>query len=250
MFGFHFTTRWADRGAAGPFGAYTDTVSPRFALSGLLAAIDHRRRTGEGQHLDISQAEASLHLLSPALLDAEVNGREFEPLGNADLQMAPHGVYPTDGDDEWVAVAVQSDDEWCRLAAELGRPDLAHLDAEERLGRRGELDEAVAVWTAGQTREAVQERLQAMGIAAHRVQNSPECLDDPQLRHREHYVELDHPLLGPLPVEGPRYQLSATPGRVRTHGPAYGQHTYEVLTELLGYDAERVADAAAAEAFG
>ena len=250
MFGFHFTTRWPDRGAAGPFGAYTDTVSPRFALAGLLAAIDHRRRTGEGQHLDISQAEASLHLLAPALLDVEVNGREFEPLGNADLQLAPHGVYPTAGDDEWVAIVVQSDDEWCRLAAELARPDLADLGAAERIERRDELDAAVAGWTAGLTREAVQDRLQGMGIAAHRVQNSSECLADPQLHHRGHYVEPDHPLLGPLPVEGPRYRLSATPGQVRGHGPTYGQHTFEVLTEILGYDADAVADAAVAEAFG
>ena len=212
MFGFHFTTRWPDRQAAGPFGAYTDTVAPRFALAGLLGALDHRRRTGEGQHLDISQAESALHFLAPALLDVEVNGREFEALGNADPDMSPHGVYPTDGDDEWVAIAVPDDERWRALVGEIGRGDLAGLGTAERLDRREELDEAVAAWTARQTREAVEERLQALGVPAHRVQNSPECLADPQLAHRRHYWTLDHPLLGPLPVEGPRFLLSRTPG--------------------------------------
>lgn len=159
-------------------------------------------------------------------------------------------MYPTAGDDEWVAIAVQTDDEWQRLAAELGRPEIGALGTAARLERRHELDGLVAVWTAELTREEAQERLQALDIAAHRVQNSPECLTDPQLQHREHYVTLDHPLLGPLPIEGPRFLMSATPGRTTGHGPAYGQYTFEVLTELLGYDEERVADAAAAEAFG
>jgi crotonobetainyl-CoA:carnitine CoA-transferase CaiB-like acyl-CoA transferase len=250
LFGYHITARWPDRPSAGPFGAYSDTVAPRFALAGLLAALDHRRRTGEGQHLDISQAEASLHFLAPGLLDVEVNGREFEPRGNADLQLAPHGVYPSAGEDEWVALAVQSDDDWRTLAGEMGRDDLAELTMAERLQRRAELDEVVSRWTKARTREEAQERLQGLGLAAHRVQNSAECLDDPQLRYREHYLTLDHPLLEPLPVEAPRYKLSATPGRVRAHGPSFGQDTYEVLTELLGYEADRIAEVAAAEAFG
>ena len=100
VFGFHHTTRWPDRPAAGgPFGAYTDTVSPRFGLAAVLAALDHRRRTGEGQYLDLSQGEASLQFLSPGLLDVEVNGHEFESLGNGDPALAPHGVYPVAGDD-------------------------------------------------------------------------------------------------------------------------------------------------------
>ncbi|MDH4145404.1 MAG: CoA transferase [Acidimicrobiia bacterium] len=250
MFGFHFATRWPDRQAAGPFGAYTDTVAPRFALAGLLGAIDHRRRTGEGQYLDLSQAEASLHLLAPGLLDAEVNGRELVSLGNGDAQMAPHGVYPVVGDDRWVALACENDGAWAALAGAMGRGELAGLDTDDRLGRRAELDEVVAAWTATQAAGPLVERLQALGVASHEVQNTVECLADPQLAHRGHYVNIEHPFIGPVPIEGPRVKLSATPGRAERPAPTYGQHAFEILTELLGYDVDRVADVAAAGALG
>ena len=250
MFGFHATTNWPGRPASGPFGAYTDTVAPHFALAGLLGALDHRRRTGQGQHLDISQAESSLHFLAPALLDTEINHREHQPRGNADLQMSPHGVYPASGDDEWIAIAVQSDDEWKALATLIDRATLAELTTVARLDRRGELDDAVAAWTTERPAADVERELQRLDIAAHRVQNSPGCLADPQLRHRRHYVTLDHPLLGPLPVEGPRFALSRTPGRVQRLGPTLGEHTFEVLNHLLGYDEDHIADIAAAQAFG
>ncbi|MGD9752898.1 MAG: CoA transferase [Acidimicrobiia bacterium] len=250
LFGFHATTRWPDRPAAGPFGAYTDTVSPRFALSGLLAAIDHRRRTGEGQYLDLSQAEASLHFLSPALLDAEVNGHDFESLGNGDATMAPHGVYPVRGQDRWVAVACQHDTAWKALAEELGVAELAAMPVADRLERRGELDALVASWTAGLDEHEAVSRLQALGVASHVVQNSAECLADPQLAHRGHYVTVQHPFIGPVPVEGPRMRLSRTPGRVDNAGPGYGEHAFDIMSDLLGYDAERIAEVAAAGGLG
>jgi len=250
MFGFHFTTRWPDRAAAGPFGAYTDTVSPRFSAAAILAAVDHRRRTGEGQYLDLSQIESSLHLLAPALLDAEVNGQEYTSLGNGDAGMAPHGVYPVAGDDRWVALACVDDAAWAALASELGRGDLAELPLAARLDRRAELDELVAGWTAGWTPEDAVARLQALGVAAHDVQNSAQCLTDPQLAHRGHYVSIDHPFIGPVPIEGPRLRLSRTPGRVGGPGPTYGQHAEVVLSEILGYDEDQIATVAVGGGLG
>ncbi len=250
LFGFHHTTRWPDRAAAGPFGAYTDIVSPRFGLAGLLAAIDHRRRTGEGQHLDLSQAESSLQFLAPGLLDAEVNGREHASLGNGDLAMAPHGVYPVQGDDQWVALACEHDEAWAALADGLGRPDLRTLLAAERLSRRAELDDLVAAWTANHDGDALVEKLQLLGVASHLVNNSAGCLADPQLDHRGHWVTIDHPYIGPIPVEGPRMRLSRTPGRVDRPGPLYGEHAYEILTEMLGYDADKVGEVAAGGGLG
>ena len=250
VFGFHYATRWPDRAAAGPFGAYTDVVSPRFSLTGVLAALDHRRRTGEGQHLDLSQGEASLHFMAPSLLDVEVNGRELRVGGNADPEMAPHGVYPVRGEDRWLALVCPDDDAWQRLADELGRADLAGLSTQERLARRDELDDVVAAWTADQDAEALDVRLQTRGIPSHQVHNTHECLTDPQLAHRGHYVTVEHPLLGPVLVEGPRYLLSRTPGRITAPGPTYGQHTWDVLSDLLGYDDDRIAKLAEAEVFG
>ncbi|MEZ5412619.1 MAG: CoA transferase [Acidimicrobiales bacterium] len=236
LFGFSTTTRWPGRAACGPFGAYTDIVSPRFALAAVLAALDHRRRTGRGQHLDLSQAESSMHLQAPALLDAEVNGRAFEGRGNRDPVLAPHGVYRTrlDSDDPeaeteaWVAIACADDHQWRALAPWLGRPELSALTPAERRARHDELDDLITARTAGLDATVVQDELQALGVAAHRVQNTAGCLGDPQLVHRGHYVTVEHPLLGPVVIEGPRFALSRTPARVTAPGPTYDQHGSEV----------------------
>ena len=143
-----------------------------------------------------------------------------------------------------------TDEAWSALAVELGQADLACLTLEERLARRDELDALVAGWTAPLEADEAERRLQAIGVAAHNVQNSAECLADPQLAHRGHYVTIEHPYVGPVPVEGPRVQLSDTPGRVGGPGPTYGQHSYEVLTGLLGYDDERFAEVATAGGLG
>jgi crotonobetainyl-CoA:carnitine CoA-transferase CaiB-like acyl-CoA transferase len=246
--GFTDLVGWPDRPPTGPFGAYTDYIAPRLALAVLLAALDHRRRTGAGQHLDVSQSEAALHFLAPALLDAEVNGRERRRCGNDDEAMAPHGVYRTRGDDRWVAVACENDEQWRRLSTVVGRPDLAGWTGTERLGQRRLLDDVVEAWTAERDPVAVQDELQALGVPAHAVQHSPECAVDPQLRHLGHFVTVEHPELGPVELEGPRYLLSATPGVVGPP-PALGQHVLPVLTEILGYDADRVSELLAAGAF-
>ena len=245
--GFAELVGWADRPPVGPFGAYTDYIAPRLALATLLAALDHRRRTGQGQFIDVSQAEAALHFLTPALLDAQVNDRAVSRCGNDDDAMAPHGVYRTRGDDRWIAIACETDEQWCRLAGAIGRVDVAGWSAAERLERRRELDGLVESWTVERDEFATQEDLQALGIPAHAVQHSPECIRDPQLRHLNHFVTVEHPDLGPVELEGPRYRLSATPAMVGPP-PTLGQHVLEVLRDILGYDEERVGQLLAAGA--
>jgi benzylsuccinate CoA-transferase BbsF subunit len=146
--------------------------------------------------------------------------------------MAPHGTFPTAGTDAWIAIACTNDSDWWALASWLGRPDLAPLTLTERHEREDELDEIITACTRTRDAVAVQDDLQGLGIAAHQVQNSPECLADPQLAHRGHFVWVTHPLLGPVLLEGPRFVLSRTPGQVRGAGPAYGQHTEEILALL------------------
>jgi crotonobetainyl-CoA:carnitine CoA-transferase CaiB-like acyl-CoA transferase len=244
--GFFDVTGWPDRPPAGPYMAYTDYTSPRFTLCGLLAALDHRDRTGEGQYLDFSQMEAATHFLTPGLVALQRTGAEPTRMGNDDPEMAPHGVYPTHGDDEWVAVACQTDDQWRNLTAEMRRADLADLTTGERLTRRRELDDVVAAWTARQDGHGVAIRLQQHGVPAHLVQNSGDCMTDPQLVHRGHFAWLPHPYVGRALVDQPPYQLSRSGGGAAWAGPTYGQHTFEVLSDILGYDADRIADLAAA----
>ncbi|MCC6438769.1 MAG: CoA transferase [Acidimicrobiales bacterium] len=245
--GFFNLAGWPDRAPCGPFGAYTDYTAPKLTLAVLMAAVEHQRRTGEGQYIDFSQGEASMQFLAPAILDQSVNGRQAERHGNDDVVFAPHGVYRCAGEDRWVAVAVTDDASWRALCGVLDRGDLASLDAQERRARRRELDELISTWTATLGQEAAEERLQAAGVAAHQVQNSPECIADPQLASRHAFLEVDHASLGTTWVEGSRFVLSRTPATVTRGGPVYGQDTFEILTDILGYDGDRIAELAVAE---
>ena len=246
--GFFNIAGWPDRPPCGPFGAYTDYVSPRFLVATLMAALEHRRATGQGQYIDLSQAEASAPFLSTSLLDCAVNGRVFERQGNTDPVMFPHGVFPAAGEDRWVALAVEDADQWRRLCAAIGRTDMAELvDAADRRRRAAEIDAELAAWTGGFEAEAAATALQEVGVPAYVVQNTVECFEDPQLRHRGHFVEVEHEKQGTTWVEGTRFHLSRTPARITRGAPTFGQHTFDVLTEVLGYDGDRIAELAAAE---
>lgn len=247
--GFYNITGWSDRAPVGPYGAITDYTSPHPATASLLAAIDHQRRTGEGRYLDFSQAEASIHFIAPAVLEYLRNGNVVGGQGNASNHFCPHGVFPAAGDDRWVAIVAQDDAAWQSLAGLIGCTELADLPLAERLARRPELEAAVATWTNDLDESEAERQCQAAGIAAHRVQNSPELAIDPQLEHRSHWVEVPHATHGTTTIEAPRFSISRSRVWPEAAGPALGEHLYEVLTDHLGYDADQIAELAAAEAF-
>jgi benzylsuccinate CoA-transferase BbsF subunit len=149
-----------------------------------------------------------------------------------------------------VVIAAGTDAQWRALCEEMGQPELASDDryatAEARLAAREELDAIVATWTADQEMNAVETALQARGVPAHAVQNSSELVVDPQLTHRGHFIELEHPIHGTTTVEGSHFRLSRTPARVERAAPTFGRDNYEVLSDILGYDADRIAELAAA----
>ena len=240
--GFYDLTGWADRSPAGPYLAYTDGVSPRFMLVSLLSAIEHRWRTSEGQHIDISQAEAAIHMLVPAVLDYEVNGHIWRRDGNRDLVMSPHGVFPTKGEDSWVAIACQSDAAWHSLAAMLQLEDSSLATSPARKAREDELESAIVTWTSARSGADVVAQLIAAGVAAHVVQNSAECWSDPHLEARGHFVTVDHASVGEVIVEASRFALSRTPAQITKAHPELGQHNADILLEILQYDGDRVAD--------
>lgn len=242
--GFSNLGGWPDRAPAGPFSAYTDYVSPRLIALAILAALEHRRQTGAGQYVDCSQAECSLHFLTPALLDYTVNGRVAGRVGNRDAHAVPHGVFPAAGEDAWVAIAVDTDAHWRALCEALGHPELAgdphFATAALRRTNEGALEAIVAAWTASRDRHAVAAELQAHGVPAYAVQNSPDLLRDPQLRAREHFHELAHPDHGTTTVEGSRFVLSRTPAAVTGAAPTYGADNDYVLRSILGYDDAKI----------
>ena len=254
--GFFYPVGWPDRAPCGPFGAYTDYTSPRWLVAAVMGALEHRRRTGEGQYIDMSQAESALHLLAPAVLDRTVNGRVAHRVGNRDRHIAPQGVYQTAAseqfpavvpDDDWIAISCVDDSQWQSLAALMGRGDLGDLTLAERHERHDELDEIISAWTRPQDGVALMHRLQDVGVAAQIVQNSPEYTADPQIIHRGQQVEVPHAKQGTTIVDASRFQLSRTPAQVTYGGPTLGEHTFDILTEVLGYDSDRIAELAVAE---
>jgi len=251
MGGYYELTGWPDRLPAGPFLAYTDATSPRLTAALILAALDWRRRTSQGLSLDFSQAEGGIHFLSEAILDQAVNGHGQTRAGNDDRWMAPHGAYPCgagqagaggDPDDVWLAIACETDDQWRALASLLGRDDLAGLDVATRRARRDELDQLLSSWTLGRDPVELQQLLQDNGVPAHQVQNSPEVVADPQLLHRDHFHQVPHDVYGHTWAEQYGIRLSRSDGTPRSAGPMWGEHNYEVLSGVLGYDDDRIAE--------
>ena len=245
--GFFYPVGWTDRAPTGPYSAYTDYTSPRWLVASVMGALEHKRRTGQGQYIDLSQAEAALHLMAPALLEYSVNGNIWERAGNRDIVFAPQGGYPTSGNDNWIAISCKDDDQWQSLAQEMNSGDLADLTADERHAQHDELDSVISAWTVEQEGIELMERLQTLGVAAHIVQNSPELVADEQMTHRGCFVEVAHASHEPFFVDGTRFHMSRTPAQVTHAGPIFGEHTFEILMECAGYDPDQIAELAVAE---
>ena len=244
-------TGWSDRPPAGPYGPYTDYPAPRFSLTALLAALEHRRRTGQGAHIDQAQAEATLHLLAPALIDHLNGGATLRRRGNDDPQMSPHGVFPSQPPvgraEAWVAIAVRDDDDWRRLAGTIEGLD-ATLTLPQRRDAAERIDATLAAWTAARSAVDAERALQAAGVPAHALSDTEDAANDPQLAHRGHFLRLPHPLHGKTVLEAPRYRLSETPGGPTAPAPQVGEHAAQVLGEILNYSDARIASLAAAGA--
>lgn len=249
--GFYDPTGWPDRDPAGPFGAYTDYIAPWYNAAAILAALEHKHQTGQGQHIDLSQAEAALHFLAPFLLDQTVNGRTRSRMGNRDMNFAPHGVYEAAGEDRWIAIGVETDDQWRSLCEVINRPDLGTDErlatVEGRLANQDELDNAMNQWTRQFDPHVAEQRLQAKNVPASAVVNIHELYEDKQLRHRQHFVDLEHPDFGKTTVEGSRFRFSRTPARVSGKAPTLGRENQHVLENILGYDEDKITELVVAE---
>ena len=245
--GYYEITGWPDLPPDGPWTAYTDTVSPRFLAAILMAALDHQRRTGEGQHIDAAQLEMSLHFLGPQLVDYSVSGRSVTRNGNRSPYMAPHGVFPCQGEDQWCAIAVETDQQWTRLQAAMGSPDwakdLKFVKVEDRLANQEEIEIKLSDWTQVRPPKAVMEALHAEGVPAGVVQRSSDLQRDPQLAHRRFFRDLEHQEMGTIPYPGHQFRISGYDSGPRSAAPVLGQHNDEVLRDVLGMTDEEITEA-------
>lgn len=242
--GLYYLSGYSPDELTPPHGPYTDFIAPRFGCFALLSALDHRRRTGQGQLIDLSQFEASLHFLAPAITHYFATGVVAQPAGNRSARYAPHGAYRCRDDagrERWIALAVEDDDQWAALLAVLGDDRRLPRFAKQadRLARPDEVDEYVGRLTAGRGAGELAATLQEARIAAYPVQSCADLREDENLGSFGFFRSLDQTECDPMPYDGPAYQLSRTPGE-QTAAPNLGEHTDEVLSGLLGMSSAEI----------
>lgn len=215
---------------------HPDHVASKLAAVAVLAALEHRRRTGEGQCIEMAQIEAAAFLIGDVYLQRHCTGEAPRPMGNAASGAVPHGVYPCAGVDRWCAIAVVGDAAWQRLERCLGwsEPQWGTLAARQR--DREEIDRRVATWTMTEAPDAVATVLQSAGVSACTVLGPDELRDDPHLLARGAIVSVVHPEIGPERHIGNPLRMSRAILAVPAPAPLLGADTRAVLRELLGLD--------------
>ncbi|MGO9061733.1 MAG: CaiB/BaiF CoA transferase family protein [Candidatus Binataceae bacterium] len=230
-----------------PATSYGDPILGMFALLAINTALVHRARTGQGQYIDVSMYEAMEMIFPEALLEYAVNGREPKPMSNHDLLMSPHNCYKTlGGAEEWVSIAVGSEQEWQALCEAMGQPGLAKdprfRTAELRKRNEAELDAIITQWTTPRDRWEITEQLQRAGVAAIPTLSNKDLAHDRHLRERGYLVELEHPEVGKRIHAGIPWTMSGTPCKIWRAAPLLGQDTDYLLSSLLGYSPEKIAE--------
>lgn len=234
--GFTYVTGYPDRLPC-ILGPYVDFVAVGYGVIAVTAALEHRRRTGEGQWIDLAQYEAGVQFMIPALLEYSTNHRVVERDGNRHPFAVPHNTYRCRGDDRWCAISVFKDEEWKALCECMGRDELISDPRFKTIPARkkheDEVDREVGKWTAQLTAEEVFKKLQENGVKAGIVQTLADLFADPQLKHRGSWVPVDHPEIGRCHAEGPPFALSKTPFKIDRPAPMIGEHNELVFKTFL-----------------
>ncbi|MFZ0676366.1 CaiB/BaiF CoA transferase family protein [Candidatus Binatus sp.] len=237
-------TGYPDSFPCGIGGTWPDFAVGTGMVFFLLAALHHRDRTGEGQYLDLSMAEMVTTMMPEAMMDFLMNGRDQAAIGNRDESMAPHGVFPVAGEDKWIAIAISSDDEFAKLCEALGVPSMAADPKFSRLyGRLAnveELEREIATRTRAHARDDLVTKLRARDLAAGPVYNTPEVINDPVFSESSMLVNLKHGEVGERAVPGLPVRFSGIDLEYRG-APMIGEHTDQLMSELLGYSPAEIA---------
>lgn len=221
--------------------SYADPIAGLYAALAILAALEYRDRTGEGQYIDLSEYESICTLMGPAILDVSLNHKEVLPQGNLPdyIQAAPYGCYKCLGTDRWCVIGVFNETEWQALCRVLGSPDWTKEERFSSLSKRREhakeLNELLGQWTSKQNAEEVMNLLQGEGVSAGVVQNAEDLGKDPQLMARNFFIHLEHPILGKTPSDNSpiKFEDSSTEGW--KPAPLLGEDNRYVYRELLGF---------------
>jgi len=248
--GLHEISGWPDR-TPGEIGFYTDFIAPRFNAMTILAALEYRRRTGEGQHLDVAQHQSGVQFMAPLILDYMANNRIATRQGNYNPHAVPHGFYRCKGDDRWCAIAVFTAEQWKNFCRVIGNPawtkDPKFASFDKRKENEQELDEHINAWTSERIDKDVMNMLQAAGIGAGWLGTIEDQMEnDPQLKYRHFYQEQDHPEIGRYRPPRQPCVLSKTPCKIR-RAPLLGEHSEYALKEILGLSDSEIEDLVVSE---
>ncbi len=220
-----------------------DSLAATYAAIGALAALEHRRNSGRGQIVDSAIYEACFAMMESLVPDYHFGGYIRERTGSFLPKIAPSNIYPAS--DGMLILAANQDTVWRRLAEAMGQSELADdprfLTHVARGENQAELDALVSAWSLQMTCADLEAVCEVHGVPCGRIYRAPDMLADPHFTAREAIVTVEHPALGPFPMPNVFPKLSGTPGNVRWTGPELGSHTDEVLADMLGYNAERIA---------
>ena len=251
--GFNHLTGWPDGMGYGPAGTITDSLAPRYLATAIVGALWRRRRTGEGESIDVSQIETAVYSLSEIVARFSANGEVAGPDRQPQRALrAALGVSRRAARIAGSRSPARREEDWQRLVGAMGTPDWTR-DARfasnaARLANQAELDAHLADWTRAFDAHELAARLQTAGVQAAPVQDARDLLADPQLAHRGHFVRLRHSKLGEMMFERAGMRFSEGSGELRTPGPNLGEHNREILGGLLGLDDARIAELVASRA--
>ena len=234
--------------------SYGDPMAGIAAAGAIALALWQRRRTGQGQYVEVAQRENLINVIGEYILGYSMSGQEPTRLGNRHSSMAPHGCYPCRGDDQWLTIACEDDGQFAALCAAIGQPGLAQdrrfADVVSRYRHQDELDGIVAAWTQERSKEEARQALEAAGVPAAPVLSVPEVFADPHLRARRFFEAVAHPEAGVWEMDGSPWRLSEPPAHIRLPAPRFGEHNDYVLRHLLGLSHEEIAALAAERIIG
>lgn len=225
--------------------SYPDFIACWAGLNGLWAAIAHLRKTGQGQWVDVGMYQLGVALMPEPLLQKQLDGTEPIRMGNEHAEYVPSNLYQAQGEDQWLALTVQTDAQWASLTQLMRQPQLAtdtrfETAAARRLNRDA-VNALVAAWCASRTPKDLFEQLQAHGIAAAPVLNSRDLLRDPHLKHRQFYETVSHPEpIGERPIIGRPYKLRFRDAHIKKPGPRFGEDNDSILRDILGKTPEEI----------
>lgn len=242
--GLSHITGYPDQISAFASFAYPDMLAGVLAAGAVIAALRYRNRTGRGMHIDLSQRELATCCIGEVMMDYAINKRVHRAAGNRHHSMAPYGCYPCQGEDQWVTIAIASDEEWHRFCELMGKPELAaderFSDTLSRWKNQDQLDRIISEWTRQRDHYEIMTSLQQAGLAAGAVLTVKELFSDPHLREREFFKTQTHPQAGTFPYKGRPLRLSKTPLRHDMPAPCLGEHNTYIYGKLLEMSQEEI----------